>query len=57
MSVLIGSLTPFVSTALLEWTGTPWSIAAALAATTALSVAILPLIRETIHVDLEDAHT
>jgi MFS family permease len=56
VSVLIGSPTPFVCAALVEWTGTPWSIAAVLAAATILSLAVLPFIHETIHVNLEDAH-
>jgi MFS family permease len=54
--MLGGSPTPFVATALLHWTGTPWSIAALLAAAIALSLAVLPFIRETVAIDIAGSY-
>jgi MFS family permease len=52
-NVVGGSPAPFLAAALLQWTGTPWSIAVALALLFALSLGVLPFIRETVDVNLE----
>jgi MFS family permease len=48
-----GSLTPLGATALLHWTGTPWSIAGLLAIGYGISLALLRFLPETVHTDIE----
>lgn len=54
-NVIGGSPAPFVAAGLMQWTGTTWSITAALAVLLLLALAVLPFIEETVNVDLERA--
>jgi MFS family permease len=51
--VIGGSPAPLLAAVLLHWTGTPWSIAVAMAAAIVVSVAVVPFIPETVRRDIE----